>query len=65
MMHVERITLIAKLIFKTSMLRSSLCDYSDTYILVKGAKTVTWITALSPANNAGKEAVFKTCALAA
>ena len=23
--------------FKTSMLRSSLCDYSDTYILVKGA----------------------------
>ena len=22
--------------FKTSMLRSSLCDYSDTYILVKG-----------------------------
>ena len=23
--------------FKTSMLRSSLCDYGDTYILVKGA----------------------------
>ena len=22
--------------FKTSMIRSSLCDYSDTYILVKG-----------------------------
>ena len=22
--------------FKTAMLRSSLCDYSDTYILVKG-----------------------------
>ena len=22
--------------FKTSMLRSSLCDYSDTYIFVKG-----------------------------
>ena len=26
--------------FKTSMLRSSLCDYSDTYILVKGNITV-------------------------
>ena len=24
--------------FKTSMLRSSLCGYSDTYILVKGTK---------------------------
>ena len=27
--------------FKTPMLRSSLCDYSDTYILVKGTATVT------------------------
>ena len=27
--------------FKTSMLRSILCDYSDTYILVKGTITVT------------------------
>ena len=26
--------------FKTSMLRSNLCDYSDAYILVKGAITV-------------------------
>ena len=26
--------------FKTAMLRSSLCDYSDTYILVKGNITV-------------------------
>ena len=26
---------------KTSMLRSSLCDYSDAYILVKGNITVT------------------------
>ena len=25
-----------QIIFKTSTLRSSLCDYSDTYILVKG-----------------------------
>ena len=27
--------------FKTSILRSSLCDYSDAYILVKGNITVT------------------------
>ena len=27
--------------FKTSMLRSNLCDYSDAYIVVKGTITVT------------------------
>ena len=27
--------------FKTTMLKSSLCDYSDAYILVKGTITVT------------------------
>ena len=27
--------------FKTPMLRSGLCDYSDAYILVKGTITVT------------------------
>ena len=27
--------------FKTTMLRSSFCDYADTYILVKGTITVT------------------------
>ena len=27
--------------FKTTMLKSSLCNYSDAYILVKGKKTVT------------------------
>ena len=29
-----------QIIFKTSMLRSSLCDYSDAYILVIGNITV-------------------------
>ena len=29
--------------FKTSMLRSNLCDYSDAYILVKGTVTVNGI----------------------
>ena len=27
--------------FKTTMLKSSLCDYSDGYILVKGRITIT------------------------
>ena len=27
--------------FKTTMLRSSLCDYSDAYILIKGKITIT------------------------
>ena len=35
----ERITKIIKLDFKTSMLRSNLCDYSYTCILVKGTIT--------------------------
>ena len=35
--------------FKTPMLRSNLCDYSDAYILVKGTITVT---ALGVNNNA-------------
>ena len=30
-----------KIRFKTSMLRSDLCDFSDTYIVVKGEVTIT------------------------
>ena len=37
--------------FKTPMLRSILCDYSDAYILVKGAITVTAPGANNSANN--------------
>ena len=37
--------------FKTSMLRSNLCDYSDAYILVKGTITVTAPGANDGANN--------------
>ena len=29
--------------FKTTMLKSSLCDYSDTYILVKGRITIAGV----------------------
>ena len=47
--------------FKTSMLRSSLCDYSDAYILVK--RTIS-ITALAEdnLNNANKKAAYKNFA---
>ena len=47
--------------FKTAMLRSSLCDYSNAYILVKGNITVTNTTAVAAANNTNKKVIFKSC----
>ena len=42
MSQKEHTMLIASHIkFKTTMLKSSLCDYSDSYILVKGKITIT------------------------
>ena len=49
--------------FKTSMLRSSLCDYSDAYILVKGNITVNnTADDGAAANNTNKKVIFKNCA---
>ena len=49
--------------FKTSMLRSSLCDYSDAYILVKGNISVNNTAgAGADANNTNKKVIFKNCA---
>ena len=49
--------------FKTTMLKSSLCDYSDAYILVKGTITVRNTAAADAnANNTGKKVIFKNCA---
>ena len=49
--------------FKTSMLRSSLCDYSDAYILVKGNITVNNTAAAdADGNNTCKKVIFKNCA---
>ena len=49
--------------FKTSILRSSLCDYSDAYILVKGNISVNNNAgAGAAANNIGKKVIFKNCA---
>ena len=49
--------------FKTAMLRSSLCDYSDAYILVKGNITVnSTVAADAAANNTNKKLIFRNCA---
>ena len=45
------------------MLKSSLCDYSDAYILVKGTITVNNTAAAdADANNTNKTVIFKNCA---
>ena len=41
--------------FKTTMLKSSSCDYSDTYILVKRTITITGAGADAAARQADKE----------
>ena len=49
--------------FKTSMLRSSLCDYGDAYILVKRNVTVNNTAAHgAAANNTNEKVIFKNCA---
>ena len=44
------------------MLKSSLCDYSDAYILVKGTITVALVPRPTEPDNVGKKLVFKNCA---
>ena len=49
--------------FKTTMLKSSLCDCSDAYILAKGTVTVNNTAATdADANNTNKKVIFKNCA---
>ena len=51
--------------FKTTMLRSNLCDYADSYILVKGTITITDEGADAAAERADerdKGVTFKNCA---
>ena len=51
--------------FKTKMLKSTLCDYSDAYILVKGTITIIGRGADAAARQADerdKGASFKNCA---
>ena len=51
--------------FKTAMLKSSLCDYSDAYNLVKGRITITGAgddAAVRQADRRDKGVAFKNCA---
>ena len=49
--------------FKTTMLKSILCDYSDVYILVKETTTGNnFAAADAHANNNNKKEIFKNCA---
>ena len=50
--------------FKTSMLKPSLCDYSDAYMLVKGNITLnnTAADGAAAANNTNKKVIFKNYA---
>ena len=48
--------------FKTSMLRSILCDYINAYILVEGTTTVgNTAAARTQSHNVGKKVIFKDC----
>ena len=58
---MEHTTLVAK-INLNSMLRSSLCDCSDAYILAKGTITVPNTGTAAAANNRNKKVTFKNCA---
>ena len=52
-----------KIKFKTAMLKSSLCDYGDAYIIVKGTVAVNNTAASdADANNTNKKVIFKNCA---
>ena len=51
--------------FKTTMLRSNLCDYDDSYILVKGTITITGAgddATARRADEGNKGVTFKNCA---
>ena len=48
--------------FKTKMLKSTLCDYSDAHILAKGTISVNNTAAAGAAvNNINKKVIFKNC----
>ena len=47
--------------FKTPMLLSSLCDYSDAYILVKVNISFSNTGTAAAPNNRNKKVIFKNC----
>ena len=61
MNHVKRIRLMVELDLKTSMLRSIVCDCSNSYILVSANVTVRNTRAAANPNNR-KNIIIKNCA---
>ena len=60
---MECATLVVRLKLKTSMLRSSLCDYNKGLIvLAKGIITVLNKGTTAATNNRNKKVLFKNCA---
>ena len=49
--------------FKTAVLKSSLCDYSDAYILVKRTITVNNTGTAAAPNNRNEKIIFKKCSI--
>ena len=47
---------------KTAMLRSSLCDYSDAYIPVKGNVSINNTGTAAAPQNRNKKVIFRNCA---
>ena len=48
--------------FKTTMLRSNLCDYADAYILVKGTIKITGTGTTAAVDERDKGVIFENCA---
>ena len=47
--------------FKTPMIRSGLCDYSDAYIYVKRTIIIPKTGKAAAPNNSNKKVIFKNC----
>ena len=65
MTHVELITKNSQITFKMSLLKSSLCDYSNAYILLSGTITITGAgadDATKRLDEINKGVIFKNCA---
>ena len=59
---MERIEAIVKPKLKNSMLKTSLCGYSDVYILVKETeKVLNTLAAYTATNNTNKKVIIKYC----
>ena len=57
--HETLNNIFSQINFKTTVLKSSSCDYSDAYIFVEGTITVN---NTADASNTNKKVIFKNCA---